>query len=278
MSSSKLLITAATGNVGTPLVKALQRKNMRFTAGTRVAENARNKFGSDLETVYFDYDDPESFGPALEGKETMFLCGPSATPHAVDLIMPLIEEAKKQGLCHIVFIASYPSVMEAIKQAGIDYTFIKANFFMQNFEIYQTEDIRDRKQIFLPCGEGKAAFIHTRDIGEVSAEILTDPKPYKSETLYLTGPQALDHFEAAEVFSEVLETGITYRNPDETTYRREMKQRGFSDTYIEAMIKVFGKIKNGQTGQTSPVAEQMLNRKPLSLKDYVKERKEVFKK
>lgn len=277
MNTSKLFITAATGNVGTPLVKALQRKGIDFVAGTRDSEKARQKLGENLQTDYFDYDDPASFGPALEGKEIMFLCGPSATPHAVDLILPLIEEAKRQGIRHIVFIASYPSVMEAIKKAGIDYTFVKANFFMQNFEIYQTEDIRNRKEIFLPCGDGKAAFIHARDIGEVCAEVLVEPEAYRGETLYITGPKAMDHFEAAKVFSEVLNQNITYRNPDEQTYRREMKQRGFSDTYIEAMIAVFGKIKSGKVGKTSPVVEQVLKRKPLSLEDYVQERIAIFK-
>jgi len=276
MDTSKLLITAATGNVGTPLVKALQRKNIGFTAGTRDAGKARQKLGNNLPTVYFDYDDPQSFAPALKGKEIMFLCGPSATPHAVDLIMPLIDEAKKQGIRHIVFIASYPDVMEKIKAKGFDYTFVKANFFMQNFEIYQTRDIRERGEIFLPCGDGKAPFIHTRDIGEVCAEVLTQPEKYRSETLYITGPQAMDHFDAAAVFSDVLGKHITYRNPDDATYRQEMKQRGFSDTYIEAMIAVFGKIKKGLVSQTSPVVEQMLSRKPLSLKDYVQERREIF--
>lgn len=276
MNTSPLFITAATGNVGTPLVKALQRKSIDFVAGTRDAGNARKKLGNELPTVYFDYDDPASFGPALKGKEVMFLCGPSATPHAVDLIMPLIDEAKNQGIRHIVFIASYPDVMEKIKASGFDYTFVKANFFMQNFEIYQTEDIRERKEIFLPCGDGKAPFIHTRDIGEVCAEVLAQPETYRGETLYITGPQAMDHFEAAEVFSDVLATPITYRNPDDDTFRREMKQRGFSNTYIEAMIAVFGKIKKGLVSQTSQVVKQMLNRKPLSLKDYVQERREIF--
>ncbi|MDZ7777533.1 MAG: NmrA family NAD(P)-binding protein [Bacteroidales bacterium] len=61
--------------------------------------------------------------------------------------------------------------MDAIKKSGMAFTFIKANFFMQNFGIYQVEDIKNRNQIFLPTGEGRAPFIHTQDIGEVAAAI-----------------------------------------------------------------------------------------------------------
>ncbi|MGM0567395.1 MAG: NmrA family NAD(P)-binding protein, partial [Bacteroidota bacterium] len=177
---------------------------------------------------------------------------------------------------HIVFIASYPKVMEAIQNAGMDYTFLRANFFMQNFEIYQVEDIKNRSQIFMPTGEGKAPFIHTRDIGEVAAEVLASLNKYTGETLYLTGPELLDHYEVAQVFSEVLGRKITYQNPDEDTYRKEMKKRGFSEAYINAMIAVFGKIKKGQVATTSQTVENTLDRKPLTLKQYVQEKRDVF--
>lgn len=276
MSTAPILVTAATGNVGTPLVKALQRKGMPFEAATRDADRAREKFNDSLDTVYLDYEEPSSFGQALEGKELLFLCGPSATPNAGELIMPIVDEAIKRDIRHIVFIASHPQVMGAIKKSGIDYTFLKANFFMQNFELYQTEDIRDREQIFLPCGEGTAAFIHTKDIGDVAAEVLETPGSFQGETLRLTGPKAIDLFEAASVFSEVLDTEIEYRNPDDETYREEMKARGFSDTYIEAMIKVFGKIKTDYASPTSTVVDELLDRRPLTLRDYAEEYKTLF--
>lgn len=276
MEKNKTLITAATGNVGTPLVKALQRKGISFTAATRDADNAKAQLGSDINTTYFDFSEPGSFRPALEGVETMFLCGPSATPGAQEMLLPLIDEAQRQNVKHIVFIASYPKVMEAIQNTGLEYTFLRANFFMQNFEVYQVEDIKKRSQIFMPTGEGKAPFIHARDIGEVAAEVLANLHEYTGGTLYLTGPELMDHYQAAEVFSQVLRRKITYRNPDDETYRAEMEKRGFSETYINAMIAVFGKIKKGQVAKTSPAVEQLLGRKPLTLKQYVEEKRDIF--
>lgn len=272
----RILVTAASGNVGAPLVKALKQKRLNFTAATRDSEKTRDQLGESVDTVFLDYEKPDSFGPALEGHQLLFLCGPSGTPNAADIIMPMVEEAKKKGIKHIVFIASHPSVNEAIEKSGIDHTFIKANFFMENFEMYQTEDIRNHKQIFLPCGEGKASFIQARDIGEVAAEILTNPSTYRQETLSITGPEALNFFEAADIFSEVLGTNITYKNPDDETYRNELKNRGYSDIYIEAMINVFGKIKKGVASKTRPTVEQVLGRPALSLKDYVEEKAGYF--
>ncbi len=276
MTKPDILVTAATGNVGQYVAKALQKKQIRFSAATRDAEKAKEKLGDSVTTVFLDFNDKSSFAPALEGKEIVFLSGPSATPGAEDMIMPLAEEAKKQGVRHVVFMAVYPKVMDFIKENNIDYTFIRANFFMQNFEMYQQHDIRDKNQIFFPTGKGKAPFIHTRDIGDVVGEVVSAPEDFKNQTLYLTGPEAMDHYEAAEIFSEVLGRKIEYKNPDDDTYRREMKNRGHDKSYIDAMIAVFGRIKSGEVAQTSDTVGKILNRQPTTLKEYVTEKKELF--
>jgi len=276
MAHSNILVTASTGNVGLPLSKALHQNGIPFTAATRDAGKAKQQFGFDTETVSLDFKEPAGFATALEGKELLFLCGPSATPGAEKLLVPLVEEAEKQGIRHVVFIASYPNVMEAIKQNDMKYTFLRGNFFMQNFEMYQQEDIRDRDQIFLPTGAGKAPFVHTRDIGEIAAEVLKQPDVYEGQTIYITGPEAMDHYQAAEVFSKVLGRKITYQEPDDDAYRTTMQDRGFPDEYIEAMIAVFGKIKKGEVEETSGSVQEILGRAPATLADYVEENKDMF--
>lgn len=117
---SRILVTTATGNVGTPLVNALKQKDVNFTAATRNAEKARDQLGDSVDTVFLDYEKPDSFGPVLQEHDHLFLCGPSATPNASELIMPMVEEAQKQDIGHIVFIASHPGVADAIEDSGID--------------------------------------------------------------------------------------------------------------------------------------------------------------
>ncbi len=276
MSKSKILITASTGNIGLPLSKALHNKGIEFTAATRNAEKAFEKFGFETETVPLDFKDPAGFSEALNGVETLFLCGPSATPGAEKLLVPLVEKAIDSGVKHFIFIASYPNIMSIIEDSGRDYTFLRANFFMQNFELYQVDDIRNKHQLFLPTGKGKAPFIDTVDIGEVAAEIIEHPSKFSKETVYLTGPEAMDLHKAADIFSEVLGEKITFKEPDDETYRKEMVQRGFSKEYIDAMIAVFGKIKKGQVAQTSDSIEEILGRKPNTLKNYIERNKAVF--
>ena len=276
MNTSKILVTASTGNIGLPLSKALHEKGIPFTAATRDAEKAFEKFGFETDTAFLDFKDPAGFSEALKGIETLFLCGPSATPGAEKLLVPLVEQAIDSGVKKFVFIASYPDIMSMIEDSGRDYTFLRANFFMQNFELYQTEDLRDRQQLFLPTGKGKAPYIDTRDIGKVAAEVIEHPSKFSKETLYLTGPEAIDLHQAADIFSDVLGKKITFKEPDDEAYRKEMEKRGFPKEYIDAMIAVFGKIKKGQVAQTSDGIEKILGRKPTTLKAYVERNKSVF--
>jgi len=276
MMKSKILVTASTGNIGLPLSKALHDKGIPFTAATRDAEKAFEKFGFETETTPLDFKDPSGFPEALKGVETLFLCGPSATPGAEKLLVPLVEEAIDTGVKKIIFIASYPNIMSMIENSGRAYTFLKGNFFMQNFEMYQTKDIRDQHQLFLPTGKGKAPFVDTHDIGRVAAEVIENPSKFNKETIYLTGPESMDLHQAAGIFSEVLGKDIAYKEPDDETYRKEMEKRGFSKEYIDAMIAVFGKIKKGQVDKTSDNIEKILGRKPTSLKNYIELNKSVF--
>jgi len=277
MTHPKILVTASTGNIGHWLSKALHEKKIPFTAATRDAGKAIKQWGFETDTVHLDFRDPSGFADALKDKELLFLCGPSATPGAEKLLFPILKEAEKQGVQHVVFIASYPDVMEAIEKSKMDYTFLRGNFFMQNFRMYQSEDIRDHHQIFMPTGKGKAPFVHTRDIGEIAAEVLENPEEYQGQTIYITGPESLDHYQAAEIFSEVLGHKIEYQEPDDHTYRKVMKKRGFSDEYIDAMIQVFGKIKKGEVDRTSDSVKEILDREPATLREYAEENKHVFK-
>ncbi|MFW6222695.1 MAG: hypothetical protein ACOC3T_03690, partial [Bacteroidota bacterium] len=102
------------------------------------------------------------------------------------------------------------------------------------------------------------------------------PLKFTKETLYLTGPEAMDLHQAAAIFSAVLGREITYKEPDDETYRKEMEKRGFSTEYIDAMIAVFGKIRKGEVAQTSGSIEQLLGRKPTLLKKYVERNKHIF--
>ena len=74
----------------------------------------------------------------------------------------------------------------------------------------------------------------------------------------------------------VLDKNIIYEAPGNDTYRKQLKERDFSDEYIDAMIAVFGKIKQRKVMNPTDTVKKILGREPLTLAEYVQENREVF--
>jgi uncharacterized protein YbjT (DUF2867 family) len=54
------------------------------------------------------------------------------------------------------------------------WTFLRAGFFAQNLGDAYRADIREHDELFVPAGDGRAAFVDVRDLGEVAARAFSE--------------------------------------------------------------------------------------------------------
>jgi uncharacterized protein YbjT (DUF2867 family) len=112
-----ILITGATGTVGSEVVKQLSSKgeNLIVRAAARSA-NDNNTFENvkGVQIVKLDYNNPDSLAAAFKGVDKLFLLTPFQ-PNMVDLTSNLVNEAKKVRVKYIV----KQSVMGADAEPGI---------------------------------------------------------------------------------------------------------------------------------------------------------------
>jgi len=202
-----LLVTGATGNLGSEVVKTLLEEGFTVKAGTRNIDAIQS--AELLEAVKLDYTDTSTFDNALVGINGIFLVAPPMDPEAPAKLVPFIEKARETGVKHIVFIsalgvdqneqAPLRAIERALMDSGIAYTILRPNFFMENFSLgFIAPMIKQRGGIFLAADEGKTSFISTNDIAAVAAKSFAD-ELYGKE-LNLTGPEALDHSQVANRF------------------------------------------------------------------------------
>jgi uncharacterized protein YbjT (DUF2867 family) len=71
-----ILLTGASGTVGSPTATALQAAGVPFRVGTRHPAKVQ-RLGAPV--VDFDWDRPESYAAAFRGAESVFLLRPSDT-------------------------------------------------------------------------------------------------------------------------------------------------------------------------------------------------------
>ncbi|MFZ0510329.1 MAG: SDR family oxidoreductase [Candidatus Nitrosopolaris sp.] len=288
-NQSNILITGATGNVGFEVVKQLSARaegNIRLRAAVRSINDAAGVMAQRIELVEMDYNKPESLNKAINGINKLFLLTPFE-PNMVELSSNLISEAKKAGtIKHIVkqsvlgadaepgIIPSrlHRQVEKIIEESCIPFTFLRPNFFMQNFINFLGNTIRNQNALYLPVGEGKVSFVDIRDIAAVAAKILVEHNRHHNGKSYnITGPEALSYGDAAEILSNELGKKITYVNISDEDARNGMKAMGMDKWFIDSMIELYDISKKGYASDVSLAVEQILGRKPTAFNQFVKE-------
>jgi uncharacterized protein YbjT (DUF2867 family) len=97
-----ILITGATGTVGSEVVKQLSAKgeNIIVKAAARSATDNTFENLNRVQVVQLDYDKPDSLAVALKGVDKLFLLTPFQS-NMVDLTSNLVSEAKKAKVKYI---------------------------------------------------------------------------------------------------------------------------------------------------------------------------------
>ena len=279
----RILVTGATGTVGTPLVADLRDSGALVRVASRTPETARDRFGDDVEYVEFDLARPETWGCTLESVDRLFLLIP---PDAgVDPVREFVDAADRVGVSHVVTLSilgaeklpvlPHRRVEKHVEGRGPDYTFLRASWFMQNLSEIHRREIVEHDELFVPAGDGVLSFTDARDVAAVAAVALTEPG-HENRAYDLTGPDALDFHAVATVFSGVLDREITYESPSRLAFARHMYARGEPLGFVAFMVLEYSVVRLGFSGRTTDTVEAILGRPPTALRAFVEDYREEF--
>jgi len=278
--SQPILVIGGLGNVGTEVIKALQKQGAPVRAADLNPDAIRQRFGESLEAVHFDFTKAETITLAVQGVMGMFLMRPPQITDVKRLMFPVIDAARAVGVEQVVFLsligietnqrAPHYKVEQHLRGSGIAWTFLRASFFMQNLNTTHQAEIRERSEICVPVGLGKTSFIDVRDIGAVAALALTQAG-HANQAYDLTGPQALDYYEAAEQFSQVLGRSITYQNPSLPRFVWESLRNGRPLPITLVMAWLYQQTRKGMSAQVTGEVQRLLGRSPISLRQYIED-------
>jgi uncharacterized protein YbjT (DUF2867 family) len=287
-----ILITGATGTVGSEVVKQLSARgeNIIVKAAARSATDNTFENLNRVQVVQLDYDKPDSLAVALKGVDKLFLLTPFQS-NMVDLTSNLVSEAKKAKVKYI----AKQSVMGAdaepgitpgrlhrqaekiIEESGIPFTFLRPNFFMQNFVNYYSNSIRSQGAFYMPAGDAKVSFVDVRDIAAVAVKSLINDNQQKGRTYNITGGEALSYGQAAEILSKVVGKKINYVNVTDQDARNGMKDMSMDEWTIKSMIELFEITRAGYVSEISPIVEQVTGNKPITFSQFAKDYAGAFK-
>lgn len=279
--SENILVTGATGKVGRELVPRLLEEGAGVIAATRSPAEGRRLFGDDVETVELDYHRTDTWDQAVHWADRVFLVPAPFDPRAYETLVPFLDWAVQSSTRHLVLLTAMTvervddlalrKVEEHVARTGIEYTFIRPNWLMQNFsEGYVQECIQRDGTFAVSAGEGKASFVDVGDVADVAARVLTSEE-WLGRAPVLTGPEALDHHEAAEVLSEVAGRSIEYHPVEDEVMRTILRERGRSEGEADVILDLYASMRDGWRDQVTSDVEEILDRPPRTFRAFARE-------
>lgn len=290
----RVLVTGATGTVGTPLVARLADAPVAVRVAVRSPEDAGDRFeteaepadGSDskgLEYAELDLERPETWGAALADVDRLFLLVPPAV--GVDPVRAFADAAARVGVGRVVFLSvlgaeklpflPHRRAERHLERSGAAWTFLRASWFMQNLTGIHRPEIVERDEIFVPAGDGTLNPVDARDVAAVAAAALAEPG-HEHRAYDLTGPAALDFAAVAEAFTDALGRRITYADPSRLAFAWHMYRRGVPAGLTAFMLAEYSVVRLGRSGRTTDTVEALLGRPPHTVREFVADHAEAF--
>ncbi len=279
----KILVTGATGNVGSEVFKQLATHGQPVVAGVRDVEKAirlYSKLSAGAgEFREFDFNEPATWLTALAGVDKMFLVIPPGTTNPLQVEL-FFETAIQAGVKHLVFNSGRTTgdledeplhVTEGlIKKSGADWTILRPGWFMQNFLNWVGFTIPSEDAFYLPAADSRTAFVDVRDVGAVAASALTE-SGHSGKIYELTGLEALTHFEVAQKISEAAGRTIRYVHLNEEEFVIEMVKRGWSQASAEHTVFLYRIVRMGKEAAVSRDIEMILGRPGIDFESFAKD-------
>ncbi len=263
-----ILITGATGKIGTHLTNELLDENIPFRVFVRNRDKANRLIAKGIETVVGTFDDEASLSSAMQGIKKVVMLTP-ADRHQVAHQENIIKAALRNDVKHIVKISAQGSDLNApvallrwhaeieqlIKKLGMGYTFLHPNMFMENF-LNQAQSIKLRNEFYSPVSRGRTAMVSAYDVALATAKVLLE-EGHIMKTYTLTGPQALTYEEVASMLSRLLMRPIYFVPVSFDQAFRTMMEMGMPQWMASDMVGLSRMAENGHMEEISPDLQKL---------------------
>lgn len=276
-----ILVTGATGNVGSAVVSGLRAAGAEMRLAVRSATRAVEQ------EVEFDFTDPHTWDKAFQGVRSMFLVRPPALGNVKRDLLPAISAARQAGVEHVVFLSlqgaernkvvPHATVEKWLRDSGLAWTFVRASFFHQNLSTTHAGDVRDRNEILVPAGGGATAFVDAHDVGAVAAAALLNPEEHANRAWTVTGPRSLTYEQVAQILSAELGRPIRYGRPGMWRYARHARQAlGMPWGMVAVTTAIYTTARLGLAANLTDDVHSVLGRTPVDFATFAHRERDAW--
>lgn len=283
-----IVVTGATGTVGSKVVGGLRERGAAVRALVRDTDAARGTWDEGVELAAADFADPASLDAALAGADAVYLLvavHPEMGTHERNVIDAAVRTGRRP---HIVlhaaagieqrpegvrFVAAHVAGHDHLAASGLPWTVLAPNGFHQNF-LGMAQAVRGGA-LALPGGTGAVSYVDARDVADAAVRVLTTDG-HQGATYTLTGPAALAHDEIAAVLATAAGTPVAYTAVAPEAALAGMLGAGWDAWRAEGMVELYGLYAAGRAAAVSSDVEKLTGRPARSFAEFVAEHAQLF--
>lgn len=282
-----ILVTGASGTVGSALLAELRAAGHPARAAYHAQRDADRAAAAGQDAVRIDLGEPATLPAALTDARAVFLVGAMSTDQTRHELN-LIDAAAAARVPRVVKLSVWRADEEltpiarlhrpaelALQVSGLGYTFLRPNFYMQNFTRQFAASIRQAGEFAQPCADAPVSFIDARDIARVAARVLTSDG-HEGRSYAITGPEALTYDAAAGVLARVLGRQVRFAGLSDTEARSAMLRRGLPPDYADALIEVSRAYRHGGAEAVTTTVRDITGREPTTFEQFVRDHRGAF--
>jgi uncharacterized protein YbjT (DUF2867 family) len=280
-----ILITGATGTIGSEIVRQLAARGERVRAVTRDPERAQ--LPAEIDVVRGDYTDTASMAAAMSGADAAFIVGVLG-PDDAETDRALVATAKAAGVRRIVKLSAIgtgePELGRvgtwhipgetAARESGLEWTILRPSAFASN-TLSWSDAIRSGRPVPNLTGSGTQGVVDPRDVAAVAVEALVAPG-HAGRIYTLTGPELLTGPDQAAVLATILAHPVESIDVPEDTAREHMLAAGMSLEFADGALAGQAFVRAGGNAVLTDDVRQVLGRTPRAYAQWATDHAAAF--
>ena len=280
-----LLVTGATGQLGRVVIQNLLKKTSanQIAAFVRDAGKAADLTNEGVDVRVGSYNDIASLDKAMQGVDKVLLIAGTDENKRLQQHQHVVDAAKKTGVQCIAYTSrtlkdrntlanqlmmGHFQTEDYIRQSGLNYILFRNVLYMDAIPQFVGGNVFDTG-IFLPTGQGRVPFALRSDMGEAIANALV-AEDCDNRIYQLTGSESYSFNDVAATLTDLSGKQVNYTSAEKTDFETQLKERGLPEIIVQRVIGFLTDIMNGQEDEVSRDLENLLGRKPASLKEGLK--------